>query len=438
MTDQATNTPAAPSSAPNGAADERIHTGGGSFHEFQARVDARLKAQQQKPAPAQRQGLDQPAPSQPKPPNKTAVQPAPPKTLEQVQAEAQQQNAADLGEQSAEEAQQAEAEGQQQAPEGITPEDLELLAKAKAWLESETIPEEFLSKMVKLKNGDEVEYEPFSESLEGRMRQRDHTRQMQAIQKEREQYKEHLGFYESHFQAIFNDENNGKAGGEAMYELYSRAGKRKQLLALGEKLAQEEQQDIDGANGVGLALMRRLQLKDHRDHRVQDAIKSEFARRQKVRETDAENLALKHENQRLKQQTEVKQREAQDQEHYATQRKQLEQLRPRAFEAMGLNHEDPVHRQEFDTYLDAIIRQEQAQRVTPDLVMKAARAAKEGVKDLEKRRLAAGNPPAAPQPRGGFNPQLGGGGRVPSAATAKNQQWHSGSFAEKFLPQWKR
>jgi hypothetical protein len=431
MTEQAAPAPAAPQ--PNGAASQpaaappasqQIHAGA-DFAEFQAQIAERQKQRvNQPPAPPK---TVQPQAKQPEaPPGQTLEDPGPQKTLDQVPVEEVDPNAPP-----------AELEQQQAAP-AISKEDLELLEKFKAWQRGEAFPEELLAKLpVPLKNGEDVEYETFEEVKAQRMRQRDYTRNMQALDKERAQYKEHLGFYEGHFQAIFSDENDGAAGGDAMYDIYTRAGKHKQLAALGQRLAREEQEDIDGANGAGYAVLQRLKQREPNvkgnDYRVQEAVNKEFERRKALRQSEARGRSLEMENQRLKQQTDQRQQQEQGAEQAQMQRKALEQLRPRAFEALGLNHENPKHRQHFDTYLHAIIRQENHQKVSPELVMKAARAALEEIR--EEQRGGGGQTRGAPPQQRTFQPQLGaGGGKIPGT---QPQQWHAESFAERFkLPSW--
>ena len=417
MSEQAAAAPAA-APASNGASSSEparvVHAGGG-FEDFQAQIAERMKSQQR---------VDQP------PPKPKTVQPQA-KPPEQP-PEPQSQTLETTPQEPAAEQQTQEAQGDQ-SQGGVTPEDLELLKKVKAWMEGDTIPDEFGKKLVALKNGDEIEYETFDEVRNGRMRQRDHTRAMQAMDKERAQWAAERGAYEKHFEAIFNDERDGAAGAEAMYEIFTRQGKRKQLLALGERLAKEEQEDIDAANGMGLALMHRLRIKDPNHHDIQTAIKTEFEKRKAQRDSDARQRAIEFENQRLKQQQDQRQEAAKSEEYWATQRKALEQLRPRAFEATGLDHDNPKHRMKFDGYLDAVIRHEKLGKVTPEAVMKAARCT---IEELQDERKAGGEGGGAkPQPRT-FQPQLGAGGGKPAGAS-NPQQWHADNFAEKFgLPKW--
>lgn len=407
--------PAAPASTPsNGAAatPPRVHAGE-NFDDFRSQVNARAEhlkplAKVQPPAagdkPPEVTPPPAPAPGETNPPVETPPTDKP--------AETPPPEAPDPA-----------------ALQALTKADLELLAKAKAWMESDEMPEEFMQRLVQLKNGDEIEYEPWEEVRASRMRQRDYTRAMQQHQQEKQRWDNDRGFYEQHFAAIFNDENDGKAGGDAMYEIYTRAGKRKQLLALGARLAVEEQSIIDAANGVGYAIMQRLGIKDSNDYRVQKAIEREYKRRHADLDREARARAMQMENEQLRKGAEARKQETETEAFFEGQRKSLEQLRPRAFSAVGLNHDDPTHRTEFNRYLDAVIRTEGAKKLTPELVLKAARAARE---EVELRRK--GKPPAAPAQKPGFQPQLGVGGGAPAGAQPTN--WHSESFAERFLPKW--
>lgn len=416
--------PSAPAAAPtNGAAApampapaSTVHAGD-NFQEFQAQVQARMAQQgkptlpvQQPPQQAKAPALQTPAPTPPAAPQEPA--PAEPAPTEPAPTDAPPEPASEPG--------------------TITPEDLELLAKAKEWMASDKMPEEFLKRLVELKNGEDIEYESWDEVRAQRMRQRDYTRAMQAMQRDKEQWQAHENAYKQHFEAIFSDEDEGRAGGDAMYEIYTRAGKRKQLLALGTRLAREEQAIIDGANGVGYAIMHRLGIKDPNDYRVQQGVRREYARRHAELEREARNRAVAFENQQLRQNVTQRQEETQNTAFFEGQRKSLEQLRPRAFATLGLNHDDPVHRRQFNVYLDAVIRQEHASRVTPEIVMKAARAAREEI-ELQRKTLA-GNGHAKPAGKP-LVPQLGPGGGAPAGSNP--QQWHAESFAEKFrLPKW--
>lgn len=417
MSEQATNTNPAPASDGGGGA-EPLHSGM-PFHEFTAAAQARVRA-------AQEQRTDQP------PPVAKTVQPpaTQPQTLEKIQSDAAQE-AQQLGEQPPE--QPAKEEQQQQQPQ-LTQEDIDLLAKAKEWLASETMPEEFAKKLMKLKNGEDVEYESWEDAQQGRMRQREFIRSQQKFDKDRQAWEQREGAYKGHFEAVFNDERDGEAGAEAIYDIFTRQGKFKQLWKLGSRLANIEQEMIDGANGVGYAIMHRLGIKDPRDHRVQEAIQKEYKRRYDSLEGDARSRATAFENERLRQAQQQTQQQSQSEEHWATQRKALEQLRPRAFEATGMDHDNPKHRLKFDTYLDAVIRLENANKVTPDHVMKAARAAQE---ELAAERKAEAEAGLAPKKQGQpFQPQLSpsGGGKAPGS---KPKQWDDESFAQAFkLQRW--
>ena len=401
--------PAAPATNGSSAPAElpRVVHAGDSFEDFMGQVGDRARAQQR---------LDQP--------------PAPPKTVNPQPQPAEQTTPEDP---TAEQRASNEPEKQEAQAGQWSQEDIDLLAKAKQWLESETIPEEFMKKLVAMKNGDQTDYESFEEVHGGRMRQREFQREMNKMDREREATGAELGFYKQHFAAIFDDANDGAAGGEAMYEIFTRAGKRKQLLALGKKLAQDEQGLVDGANGMGFAVMQRLGLKGKEgwnDHRVQDAIKQEYQRRQTELDREAQFRANEFKIQRYESQQQQRQQTQVGEEHWATQRKRMEQLRPRAFEARGLDPANASHNDAFDHWLGVIVRQKKTNEVTPEIVMAAARAAKEEVDE----RAKGGNGPA-PKPKG-FQPQLGaGGGKAPAAGGG--QRMDADQVADKYgFPRW--
>lgn len=426
-----------PTSMPvaNGATPESGFHAGGSYHEFKARLAKPAAAPAgnvSRETPAVQVHATAPAPKntsvvpQPTAPAAAAADPnAPPPDPNAPPAEGD-PNAPPAGDQA------APIERQ------LSPEDHEKWLKLKSHLDNGTLPEEFEQVMVPLKNGDQVEYETLKEVREGRMRHKDHMRGVQQRDAERIQEQEHRRSYEQHFESIRNPET----GHEAMYDIYTRNGMRPQLMKLAEKFAQEEQQDIDTANGIAYAVMMRLGITDGRDYRVQEARQKALTKAQNDRIEGDKSRSEKFEIERLRKQNQARQQEGKTKQEMDVQRNQLNQLRPRAFEATGLDHEHAAHRDAFDHWLGIFIRTEHHKAVSPELVMRAARAAKEDLADLDARRAAAGQPPLpkkAPPPRP-FNPTLGGGnGRAPGNAPpgsvpGDNGQagWTPDAFAEKF------
>lgn len=416
MSEQAA-APAAPAApASNGAGEpSRVVHAGDSYEDFQRQVAERMASQQrldQPPAPPKTVNPTPKPPPDQLPSEQPAVDPKPVDPEQQVD----------------------QPPGDQQQAQQWSQEDIDLLAKAKKWLESDVMPEEFAKKLWPMKAGEETEYETWEEVQQGRMRQRELTRTQQKWDQERKQLEGHVNAYRGHFEAIYNDGNDGADGGDAMFEIFTRQGKWKQLWHLGQKLAGIEQEMIDGANGLGYAVMQRLGLsgKDaHKDYRVQEAIQKEYKRRRGELERESQHRATEFKAQRLEQQQGQTREQQQQEEFFASQRRALDQLRPRAFEAMGLNHDDPVDRDDFQAYFGAIFRQEQAQRVTPEIVMKAARCVKDRREEEAKRKSPP--PPSGAKP---FQGQLGaGGGKV--AASGGPVRMDADQIADKWgLAKW--
>lgn len=423
----------------NGATPDAGFHVGGSFHEFRARNDATAKANQAKQAsatppaearsnvsretakPFERgvmpQRTDTPAAdAPPADPNAPPVD-----ALADADVPPADPNAPPV-----------EGDGQNAGP---TQEDLDLLAQIKSWRDGDSVPSELAEKLlgkkyIELKNGDDVEYETFEEIKNGRMRAKDHMRGVQTRDAERAEEQRVRESYDSHFHSIGHPET----GHEAMYETYTRNGMRPQLKKLAEKLAVEEQEDIDNANGVAYALAMRLGIQDMKDYRVQNARAEALARAEQNRVRDDQSRSEKFEIERLRKANQQRQDTGKQEQHMAVQRKQLEQLRPRAFEALGMDHENPIHRETFNDWLGAAIRTHKVKQLTPEIVMSAARAARDELRDRENAR----NGVAPKAPVRAFVPQLGPGGggarQQPSNQPGTNGQGHSAdSFAAKFI-----
>lgn len=318
----------------------------------------------------------------------------------------------------------------------LSPEDHETWSKIKAALENGTLPDEFGKLMIPLKNGDQIEWEPIEEVREGRMRMKDHMRGVQQRDAERAQEQQYRQSYEEHFRAI----NHPETGHDDMYEIYTRNGMRPTLQKLAARFAREEQEDYDNANGVAYATMARLRISDTNDYRVQEAFKNSLARSAAARDSDDKSRADKFRMSTLEKDQQSRQGDARIQQEAQVQRNQLNQMRPRAFEAVGMNHEDVVHRDRFDQYLGAAIRQHKAKALTPELVMQAARAAREDLEDEAKRRGQAASQPPVQQPRP-FVPKLGGGsgkiGGQQPPGTGGAQGWTPDAFSDHFkLRRW--
>lgn len=265
------------------------------------------------------------------------------------------------------------------------------------------------------------------------MMQRDYSREMGKIKQEREQWGRKEAAYEQHFAQTMSEDPVSSA--DALFEIYTRHGKYEHLMKLGEKLAQIEQEDIDTARGYAMALAYRNGYVDQQgrinwnDHRVAQAYESKKANLQQERIEGHKRRAVEFENQRLRESQQQRQQETQVEEEAARMRRQLDQLRPRAFEVKGLDHDNPRHMVLFNQQLHAILTLEGV-KITPEVVMRAAKAAKQEVDAVE--RASASNPPPKAQPRPSV-PRVGGG-----AAPIANQQggqapaWHIGNFQQRY------
>ena len=404
---------AAPASAPSAPAPA-ANSGGGSappavppalvttdsWHDFNAQLQARAKALKSQQSPSES------APNSPQP-----------KGISNGLTAAEQDTTAGAADPAVPELGEQQPDPQQpQAPDeaaaAAAAADAALLDKVKAWLAGGDLPEELLKALVPMKNGDQLEYETLEEMKAGRMRLRDHTRAQQQRQREAAEQTQQIQAYQSHFEAIGDPET----GGEAMYEIYSRNGMRKQLKQAAEKLALEEEEDRDLARGAMIAVMQRERIQDPNDHRAVAAFKRALAERERFREMDHVVRAKDERLQRLQQQQQVRNDEAAQAEFRATIDRQLAQLMPRAFSAVGLNDTD-ANRMDFRRNLAALYQQQGAQGLTQQLVADAARITREDLEYREQQRAQAANGngrPAAPRP--GL-PTLGatGGGKIAGA-----------------------
>lgn len=408
----------------NGATPDTGFHAGGNFHEFKARMKQPAPTPPTQQPPVSRETPPQPPPlakqgpnAQPQltpPPAETPPDPnAPPADLD-PNAPPPDPNAPP-----------ALVERQ------LSVEDHEKWSKIKAALDNGALPDEFGKLLIPLKNGDQIEWEPLEEVREGRMRMKDHMRGVQQRDAERVQEQKYRQSYEEHFRAI----NHPETGHDDMYEIYTRNGMRPTLQKLAARFAREEQEDYDNANGVAYATMARLRINDTNDYRVQEAFKNSLTRAAAARENDDKGRAERFRMGTLEKDHQARQSDTRNQQEMQVQRNQLNQMRPRAFEAVGMDHEDVVHRDRFDQYLGAAIRQHKAKALTPELVMQAARAAREDLEDEQKRRTQAGTQPPVQQPKP-FVPRLGGGsgkiGGQQPPGTGGAQGWTPDAFADHF------
>lgn len=391
---------AAPASAPAAAPDNRTLTVPSNFAAFRAELDAQRKAAQPPPkaaTPPQQQprlAEDPPANDQ-----NSMAQPGVP-----AEAPPEGDLAEDLVDPNAPPPLAA-------APEEQAARDAADLSKFRALTKGELAPEEAFEMlkgvMVPMKNGDHVDYETLEEVAKSGMRLRDYHRNFQQWGEKEQRYQQHIQAYETHFQQI-DDPNTG---GDALYEVYSRRGNRKQMKDMALKLAQEEQEDIDHANGYAIAVARRHGIQDVNDYRVQKAYADALADREARRVEQDRMRGVEFQNQRLQQAQEQRQQQNLVEETAARINKQLDQLRPRAFQAVGVL-DNPKNEGLFRDFLSAILKKTGAPKITPEICLEAARCTRDEI--LDSRKAANGGRQAPPQQRPGFRPSVGatGGGQM--------------------------
>lgn len=396
--------PAAPASAPAAApSDNNSLVVPTNYAEFQARLREQRKAQTSQHQP-------------PKPP--TAAPPAPPRLADDPGANdlgiepnsvkpggAPPPDAAPEGDLVEDTLDPNAPPPVAAAPEEQAAKDAADLAAHREMMASKTLPfDQFKDFVVELPDGD---VETFEEVAKGRMRLKDHTRAYQQWGEKEERYQQHIGAYETHFQQI-DDPNTG---GDAMYEVYSRRGNRKQMMDMARKLAVEEAEDRDHAEGYKIAVMRRYGIQDPEHHLAKKAFDDALADRESRRIEQDRMRGVEFQNQRLQQQQQQRQQQGLVEETAARINKQLDQLRPRAFAAFGVL-DNAKNEAQFREYLAAILKKTGAPKITPELCMEAARCTRDDI--LDARKAANGGKGGAPQARPGFRPSVGatGGGQI--------------------------
>lgn len=445
MPDQPTATPVNMPVA-NGATPESGFHAGGNFHEFRQRAESQAKAAQAAKAAQQQQA------PKPQTPAQQVAQVSPThKTLGEAQQAAQQPKidappeGTDGSTVPAETAGEIPPEGavadpntDPNAPPQVTPEQLEKLKLLQEWESSDTLPLDvarklFGEKLIPLPNGDQVEYETWEEVVNGRLRQKDHMRGIQQRDQERAQEQHIRKGYEEHFQAISNLDDIPSSA-NTMYEVYTRQGMRPILMAVAEKLAQEEQEDRDHAHGYAIAFAKRNGIQDWNHYDVQKALNQALEQRRAFREQQDRGKRDQFEIERLRALQQQKVDEGQREQHFEVQRRQLAQLRPVAFAKVGLDHNNDLHRMKFDEWMAAAIHTTKAKALTPELVMRAARAAAEDLRDQK-----GGAPPQQRRPAQPFVPKLGVGGGGSRQAPQTEQRLHAGNFLERHnMDPWKK
>lgn len=387
-----------------------------SFHGFMDQVKAREKALAKKAEP-----------------KTTIAQPkvtAPPAAAESDEGELEDEG--DEGDDAAALAAAVDPDGAPDA-EALAAEqaaDAEQWAKIKAFMkQGGEVPEELKDVPVVLPNGS---IETWGEVMNGFMRQDDHTRGWQEADAKVQRAEGALNAYKQHFDAI--DNPDAKLAGEAMYEIYTRNGRRKAAKEFAIKLAGEEQEDIDAAWGTMIAVGRRLGINDPNHHEMKNAYERALADREARREQQDQNRAQQWEIDRLKNTRNQEAEQAKAAELQKNVQKQLEQLMPRAFKGVGVQM-DAETDMIFRNKLSARLQQTGAVKITPELCVEAAKMMRDQLQ--RDREARAGVRKAKPKPKG-FTPTLGGGsGPAKKPGSAGEDLSDDDAFAKKYgLKSW--
>lgn len=422
--------PAAPAPNTNGSSladDSTFIPSSGSFHEYQKQLADRAKALKAKDQakPAQPRAATAPQPVKPAEPAAPAEpiqalsqpgEPAPPAdSQEAVPQEAQPEPAPDSPEAL------AAAQAAQQA-------DQELLSKVKDWLAmGGDVPDFMADVPIRLPNG---KFEPMSEVIKGFMRQDDHTNAWKQREAEKQEWTAKLNAYETHFKAV--DDPDPMKAGDALYEIYTRNGRRKAAMKFAEKLAQDEEKDILSARGTMMAYAQKYGIQDQNDYRLREAFNSALAERQRFREMEDTNRAQQWEIERSKKQIQDRTQQDQQLEYGKRVQNQIAQLMPRAFKAIGMSVDAQVE-QIFRDKLHARAVQTNAAEITPELVLDAARMTRDHM-ETYSQRLSGAAPGGSAVQRNPPQPRLGAGSGKIAGSDPKNntQDLTTEDFAKKF------
>lgn len=305
--------------------------------------------------------------------------------------------------------------------------DLEQWSAFKSWMQTGgELPDELADVPIQLPNGG---IETMAEIVKGFMRQDDHTNGWREMQAREQRADAAVNAYKQHFDQI--EDPDPIKGGDAMYEVYTRGSRRKAFYQAALKLAADERQDNLLAQGAALAFAREEGLVDAKGEplwqhrRVDRALQEALKEREQVRTDRDMGRQRDWENQRLRQQNEARTNDEAVAANSAKITKQLDQLRPRAFTALGLLH-DAETIQIFDRKLQARVQQTNAKVLSGELVMEAAKMTRDHIAHMGK---PAAKPAAKLKP---FTPSLGGGGSPPNGKAPEDDLSLDENFARKF------
>jgi hypothetical protein len=200
------------------------------------------------------------------------------------------------------------------------------------------------------------------------------------------------------------------------------------------------------AEAAMIAVARRYNIQDPNDYRLKEARDTTLAERRQMREDQALRAVSERERAQMRQTQQTTQQTGRNQEYSNHVRAQLDQLRPRALDAVGLGPNqqgqyDPEHVALFTRKLQAHVEQNDIQHLTPQVCLYAARMV---IDHLDRERASAGGQggavPPNPQPGNrGFSPGAAGGGQGSRPAQDNGWDGTTAGFEKRYnLKPWQR
>lgn len=271
--------------------------------------------------------------------------------------------------------------------------DAEVLAKYREWEDSSFFPEDLASKMHEVKVRGQTRYVDTNELRKGYMRHGDYVDRGKELTTKEAEVTNYRKAMDTHFEAIKNDEQ--------FLDIYERNGYSDVLEKVADRVHARRKEQNMIVRSAGLARAQQLgftaeeiqagKADNHRD--VVAAMQSTQAQLKRSHALEIENRKLQFERDQVKQQHDERVRQERVSQHEQVFTKQLDQLRPVALKAHGIQ-DSPANRKVFVRHLKEVLATEGG---LPDsgfsqkIVMSAAQAMKE---ELEDRQLSEqdGNP----------------------------------------------
>lgn len=275
----------------------------------------------------------------------------------------------------------APAEG---APAKLT--DAEIVARYREMEESSFFPEDLAGKMHEVKVRGQVRYVDTNELRQGYMRHGDYIQRGKEISAKESEVKQYRETMDQHFEAIKNDEQ--------FLDIYERNGYADTLEKVADRVIARRRDQNMIVKSAGLAAAQRLgftaqQIADgaadnHRE--VVEAMRKTHEQLKRSRQLEIDNKRLEHENTSTKKSAAEKAKAEQLATFRDAHTRQLEQLRPVALRAHGIE-DSPKNRAVFMRHLADVVNDKgvPSEGFTSGIVMSAAQAMRE---ELEDRQIA--------------------------------------------------